>query len=56
MLKKLQVNTIDKDFEDNVEFEEEELDAINEDHPNNTGFFVDDGDLVSVISQNLAGT
>jgi hypothetical protein len=56
LLKKLQVNAIEEDVDEDVEFEEEELDAINDNHPDFTGFFVDEGDSLQVISQNLAET
>jgi hypothetical protein len=57
MLKKLQVNAVKE--EDNVDLEcnDDEVDNINEYHPDDTGFFVEDKeDLLQVVSPDLTGT
>jgi hypothetical protein len=53
MLKKLQVNAVEEDKDKALS---EEIDAIDECHPDNTGFFVEDEDLLQVISADLTGT
>jgi hypothetical protein len=54
MLKKMQVNALDEDKEVDNETEEE-VNAVDEFDPNDTGFFVNDEDSVKVISHDLAG-
>jgi hypothetical protein len=55
MLKKLQVNTIDK--EDCCDEEiDKDVDAVNEYHPDNTVFFVNIKDSMQVVSHDVSGT
>jgi hypothetical protein len=39
MLRKRQLNAIEEDADDDVEYNDEKVDAIDEYHPDNTGFF-----------------
>jgi hypothetical protein len=55
MLRKLQVNTLEEDEEADIDAEEE-VDKVDEYHPNDMGFFVDDEDSVQVLSHDLSGT
>jgi hypothetical protein len=55
LLKKLQVNSLEDLVDDDDEFEEE-LDAIDEDDPDDMWFFVQDNTLFQVGSHNVVMT
>jgi hypothetical protein len=56
MLCKLQLNAVAEDEDEDIKLDKEEVDTVDECHPEDTGFFVDDNNSLQVVSSELSGT